>query len=181
LSGFLDVKLRPDIGGRNVSREQKQNALSTTNSMIHQAKVTEMPEGPLQMPTKWVRPVFEAVDGMADLDGLHIMDGLVLAFGFIDDSGANSYGSGVMVAPGLLVTATHVAEATRNTAGMAYSFLANGQMRLWAPHQVHLLTGPANDVLSPGDGRRRVSDVTLASCFPMSDIALDQPLAHGTS
>ena len=135
-----------------------------------------MPEGPLRMPTAWVRPEFQAHDGLVDLDSLHIMDGLVLAFGFIDDRGANSYGSGIMVAPGLLVTATHVAEETKGTAGMAFSFLSSGKMRLWSPHQVHILTGPRNDVLMNGDDRRRVSDVTLCSCYPMSDVALDQPL-----
>jgi hypothetical protein len=74
-----------------------------------------------------------------------------------------------MVAPGLLVTATHVAEETRGTAGMAYSLLPGGGMRLWSPKQIHVLTGPdpvAIGILKRG---RIASDVAVISCDLMSD------------
>lgn len=144
--------------------------------MSHKAIVTHPQEGPFSIPTKWARPEFTANDGFGDTGSLSVLDGMVLAFGFIDDNGLHCCGSALMVAPGLLVTATHVAEETRNTAGMAYSFLSDRKMRLWAPHQLHVLSGPLGSPLFGTPKRHITSDVTLVSCSLMSDAIEDHPL-----
>src|SRR4051812_19910269 len=99
--------------------------------MIHQAMVTDIQKNPLSLKTHWMKPEFTPSDGIAEEESLSVMDGMILGVGFIDDDGMHCCGSGVMVAPGLLVTATHVAEETRGTCGMAFSFLGDGKMRLW--------------------------------------------------
>lgn len=138
--------------------------------------ITEEHEGPVKIPFRWSRPEFEAVDGFGDMGSLSVLDGLVLAFGYIDDEGISCCGSGVMVAPGLIVTATHVAEATRGTFGMISSFVSDGKMRLWAPRQLHVLCGEQPSPLFNVPKQYNYSDVTLISCSLMSDPIEAHPL-----
>lgn len=150
--------------------------IHTGNHMIHQTVVTHIQEGPLNLKRHWMRPEFTPDDGIAEMGSLSIMDGMVLGVGFIDNEGIHCCGSGVMVAPGLLVTATHVAEETRGTSGMAFSFLSDGQMRLWALHQLHVLSGREESPLFNSPPKRISSDVALVSCSLTSAPVDNHPL-----
>lgn len=143
---------------------------------MHQAVVTEPSNELLRMQLRWDRPLFSVEDGLGEMGSLSVMDGLVLAFGFIDDSRANACGSGIMVAPGVIVTATHVTEETAGTSGMAYSFHSDGRMRLWAPDERHVLYGVIDSPQLFGEPRRRISDVCLVSCRLMSEQSKEHPL-----
>jgi hypothetical protein len=144
--------------------------------MTHETIVTAVDETPPRFEFKWAKPEFSAEDGLADMGKLSHLGELVLAFGFMDDEGLYTVGSGVMVAPGLLVTATHVVVETKGTVGMAFSFLEEGRMRIWAPGQAHFLTGRTNDPLHPDGFRRHASDVCLVSCSLISAQAEQFPL-----
>ena len=144
--------------------------------MKHGATVTAASTKPLQMHFRWDRPLFTADDGIGPTGSLSLLDGMVLAFGSMDEEGTYVVGSGTMVAPGILVTATHVAEATRGTVGMAFSFLRHGRMRLWGAHELHVLYGTYEDPLHAFGSRRRTSDVSLVSCSLMSEAIDEHPL-----
>ncbi|MGQ4583915.1 trypsin-like peptidase domain-containing protein [Lysobacter sp. F60174L2] len=144
--------------------------------MTHKARVTEPSNGPLSVELKWDRPLFSDIDGIGDMGELSIMDGMILALGFIDETGANACGSGVMVAPGLMITANHVVEEMANTAGAAFSFLSGGSIRIWAPKDRHIL---ATELLHPvllGSSYRITSDVTLVACTLISEPEIEHPL-----
>ena len=145
--------------------------------MTHRAVVTSASTEPLSIPPKWDRPVFSDIDGIGDLGALSVMGGMVLAFGFIDErSGASACGSGVMVAPGLMATANHVAEEAANSAAAVLSFLPDNRIRIWAPRERHVL---GTELLQPvlvGSPYRITSDVTLVACTLISEAALEHPL-----
>jgi hypothetical protein len=146
--------------------------------IIHQAKVTAVDETPPRFTFKWGRPQFTAEDGYGNMGKLSHLGELALAFGYMDDAGLYAVGSGVMIAPGILLTATHVIQETKNTAGMAFSFLERGGMRIWGPREASFRTGRIDDPL--GGSRRRVSDVALVACELMSAQVEEFPvrLAH---
>ena len=146
--------------------------------ITHQAIVTAVDETAPRFAFKWGRPEFSAEDGIGNMSKLSFLSELALAFGYMDDAGLYTVGSGVMIAPGLLVTATHVVEETKGTAGMAFSFLDDGRMRIWAPGEAFFLTGRIDDPLDRD--RRRISDVALVSCALVSAQAEECPvrLAH---
>src|SRR5262245_18299638 len=99
--------------------------------MKHRTIITAASTSPPKMSFRWDRPRFSHDEGIGLTGSLSLLGGMVLAFGFVDEKGIYPVGSGTMVAPGVLVTATHVAEETRNKMGMAVSFLGQGGMRLW--------------------------------------------------
>jgi hypothetical protein len=55
----------------------------------HQATIVSERVDPPSVTFRWVRPEFEAVDGIGPNDSLATMGGLVLAFGSVDDAGAS--------------------------------------------------------------------------------------------
>ncbi|MEA3548770.1 MAG: hypothetical protein U9R66_14045 [Thermodesulfobacteriota bacterium] len=70
---------------------------------------------------KWGRPAFEAYNGLCEAS-LWELNGLPVALGFIDDERHSIIGSGIMVAPGLCLTATHVIEETKSKCALIHSF-----------------------------------------------------------
>ena len=134
--------------------------------------------GPLQMPLEWARPVFTAVDGIGEMDGLSVASGQVLALGHFTDEGPRCIGSGIMVGPGLLLTATHVLDEIEGKKMLAFSFVEQGHMRLWALYSGHAFRGHVESI--PGQlPRFRRSDVAVVSCLPASEGADQWPLVMG--
>ncbi|MFS1863149.1 hypothetical protein [Vibrio splendidus] len=56
-----------------------------------------------------MRPEFEAVDGFAE-ETLWVLEGLIVALGFIHEDQQHIIGSDIMFAPGLCLTATYFAK-----------------------------------------------------------------------
>lgn len=89
------------------------------------------------------------------------------------DQGFVLLGSGVMVGPGLLLTATHVLDEfpREGTPPAFLTFLPSGA-RAWLPIDISNLSGP-----DPFDeGQRRESDLTLVSCTLNSAAQEQHPL-----
>lgn len=123
---------------------------------------------------KWVKPVFESVDGFGEVN-IWEMSGLIISLGYIDKNGSYVIGSGVMVAPGLCITATHVIEETIGEQGLLYSFLNKQKMRIWRPEDYHAHIGDVV-VLPFQEPKVKRSDVALLSCSPFSKHDDSQPL-----
>ncbi|HVT81503.1 MAG TPA: serine protease [Phycisphaerae bacterium] len=138
--------------------------------------ITASSHGTADIPFRWDRPLFTAVDGIGPTGRLSVMEGMVLAFGHIDESGSNVCGSGVMVAPGVLITATHVTEVTAGMTGMAFSFLPRRRMRLWSLRERHIMTRRLTEPTFDGPPRVLASDVSLVSCELASDPCAKVPL-----
>lgn len=144
--------------------------------MNHKTIVTAPSTDPIDIPLKWDRPLFSDTDGIGDTGSLSVMDGMVLAFGFIDKKGTHLLGSGVMIAPGLMVTANHVAEEIDGTPAAALSFLQDQKIRVWAPGERQII---ATELITPvlaGTPYREASDVALVACTLISDPAVAYPL-----
>ncbi|MBU1059060.1 MAG: serine protease [Proteobacteria bacterium] len=122
----------------------------------------------------WVQPQFEAVDGFEEKN---IWDpaGLVVCLGFMDDNGSSIIGSGVMVAPGLCLTATHVIEETLVKHGFINSVVDKNIMRLWRNVAFDAFIGDV-EVVPFGEPRIKRSDVSLLSCAPISDHNDNHPI-----
>jgi len=82
----------------------------------------------------WKTTEFEAVDGIGPLSSLHQAGDAFVAVARLDDDGLTIEGSGVMVGPGLLLTATHVLDEfpKRGSGPLFITFLPNGA-RAWLP------------------------------------------------
>src|SRR5437868_214637 len=102
-------------------------------NMTHRARITAVDEAALRCPLEWSRPEFSAEDGIGPMGKLSHLGEIALAFGFFDNEANATVGSGVMIGPGMLLTATHVVEETKAKAGFAFSFPGKNKMRIWAP------------------------------------------------
>lgn len=110
---------------------------------------------------------------MGPLGSLHEVGDALVAIARLDDEGLTALGSGVMVGPGLLVTATHVLEEfPQEGAGPVFlTFLPDG-VRAWLPIDRVTLSKP-----SQFDERRKVvSEISLVSCTLNSEVHGHLPL-----
>lgn len=122
----------------------------------------------------WQTAEYSAEDGLGPMGSLHEAgDSLVAVVRLEEDGGMTILGSGVMVGPGLLLTATHVLdEFPIDGPGPVFlTFLSDG-CRVWLPQDQMTVTGP-----SQFDERRKIkSDITLVSCTLNSDAYAGAPL-----
>ena len=141
--------------------------MSEGDNVKHRAIITAPPGDHHELTYRWVLPEFEAVDGHGALDALSVMDGLVLAIVSFEE-GMTVIGSGVMVAPGLMLSATHVIdEVTKDDpTPFACSFLPGGELRIWGGHEHS--SGAGRVEVVGLHTRRMVSDIAVASCELMS-------------
>ena len=111
------------------------------------------------------RPEFTSDDGIGSLDSLHqASDAIIAVAGYFDDQ-LVTMGSGVMIGPGLMLTATHVLnEFPQDGSGPVFlTFLPGGLIRAWLPSDVVTATGPS-DFRTVDEDRKKISDVSLISC-----------------
>lgn len=122
----------------------------------------------------WQTAEYSHEDGLGPMGSLHEAgDSLVAVARFEEGGGVTILGSGVMVGPGLLLTATHVLdEFPIDGPGPVFlTFLPDG-CRAWLPRDQMTVTGP-----SRFDERRKIkSDITLVSCTLNSDAHAGAPL-----
>lgn len=136
--------------------------------------VMEYPEtNKLDRDCKWGRPEFEAVDGFGEQE-LWQLEGLIVALGFINDDKQCIIGSGIMVAPGLCLTATHVIDETKEKHGLLHTFPNESSMRIWKPEDFHAMKGVTDTILF-NKPEERFSDVSILSYSPFSKFNDDKP------
>lgn len=109
---------------------------------------------------------------MGPLGSLHEAGDALVAVARLDDDGPIVLGSGVMVGPGLLLTATHVLdEFPRDRGPVFLTFLPEGA-RAWLP-----IESSASTKASAFDTNRTVvSDISLVSCTLNSDALISRAL-----
>lgn len=124
----------------------------------------------------WGRPAFTEDDGIGPLDSLHQAgDAIVSIAGYFDDK-LISIGSGIMIAPGIALTATHVLdEFPRSGSGpVLLTFLPDGAGRAWLPTSTVTCSGASEFHM---DERKVISDLTIVSCTLNSNAHATHPLS----
>lgn len=126
-----------------------------------------------ELKLSWVTAEFTAEDGIGSMRSLHEAGDSIVAVAKMEDEGFTIIGSGVMVGPGLLLTATHVLdEFPREGGGPVFLTFLPHAARAWLPHDLMTVSGQS-DV---DESRRKVSDVSLVSCTLNSAEHQDFPL-----
>jgi len=121
----------------------------------------------------WATAVFSAEDGIGPMASLHQAGDALVAVATMTDEGFIAVGSGVMIGPGLMLTASHVLEEfPQEGAGPVCLTFLPGAARAWLPRGRTTATGPSE--FDPA--RSRVSDLTLMSCGLNSEACEDLPL-----
>ncbi len=125
---------------------------------------------------EWINTKFAAHDGIEE-HTLWTFKGLIVALGFIDGDRQFIIGSGVMVAPGLCLTATHVIEELKEKNGFLYTFQNESSMNIWTLIDYHALQTQKSEVfiLGPQD---KYSDVSILSYIPFSKHRVDLPYLY---
>ncbi|WP_210238953.1 serine protease [Mesorhizobium sp. B4-1-3] len=106
--------------------------------------------------------MFAAEDGIGPLASLYDAGDALVAVAKMEEREITILGSGVMVGPGLLLTATHVIEECMAVGAISPVFLTflPGAARAWLPQEI-----VASSVVSKFDETRDViSDLSLISC-----------------
>lgn len=139
----------------------------------HQAFITNANDDLWKLKRSWQTAKFSPDDGIGPMDSLHQAGDSLVAVIRSTDEGFEPIGSGVMIGPGLLLTATHVLEeiAATGSPPLFLTFLPS-RARAWLGHSS--VTGSG---LSEFDAHRRTnSDITLVSCTLNSDAHMDHQL-----
>ncbi|MEO6217042.1 MAG: serine protease [Sphingomonas sp.] len=122
----------------------------------------------------WQTAEYSAEDGLGPMGSLHEAGDSLVAVARLEEGGdVTILGSGVMVGPGLLLTATHVLDEFPicGPGPIFLTFLPDG-CRAWLPRDQMTVTKP-----SQFDERRKVkSDITLVSCTLNSEAHAGAPL-----
>lgn len=139
----------------------------------YSVQITKANDALSELQPSWKTAEFTAADGIGPMDSLHQAGDALVAVAEFTDEGMIVLGSGVMVAPGILLTATHVLDAMRGDGpGPVFcTFLPTG-MRAWLPIDVVTISGPSAFY----HDRKVTSDLSLVSCTLNSEAHSDQPL-----
>lgn len=121
----------------------------------------------------WQTAEFSAENGIGPMGSLHEAGDALAAVAYSSPQGLTIMGSAVMVAPGLLLTATHVLEEiwSYSASPVFLTFLAAGT-RAWLPCDVSTLSRPSRF----DESRDVVSDLSLVSCTLNSEALEAFPL-----
>lgn len=141
--------------------------------MSHAVLIT--PDNPAlaDLELSWATGEFTAEDGIGPLRSLHEAGDALVAVASLGEDGATILGSGVMVGPGLLITATHVLdEFQRDGRPPVFMTFLPGAARAWLPLDVIALSKPSEF----DDQRRVVSDLSLVGCALNSEPHASFPL-----
>ena len=126
----------------------------------------------------WGRPEFTADDGIGSLASLYQAGDAIIAIAGYFDEQLITMGSGVMIAPGLMITATHVLdEFPRTGSGPVFlTFLEGDSARVWLPTDVVTASG-LSEFGTFGEQRKKISDLSLVSCALHSDAHASRALS----
>ncbi len=118
------------------------------------------PDNPLlsELTLSWRTAVFSDESGIGPMGSLHEAGDALAAVAYFGEDGLAIVGSAVMVAPGLLLTATHVLDeiASHRASPLFLTFLEGGT-RAWLPMDVSTLSRPSQF----GGRSKVVSDLSL--------------------
>lgn len=129
--------------------------------MSHTVLITADNPALADLELSWGTVEYTAEDGMGPLRSLHEAGDALVAVAILNEVGATILGSGVMVGPGLLVTATHVLdEFPQNGSPPMFMTFLPDRARAWLPLDVTTLSKPSEF----DDRRTVVSDMSLVSC-----------------
>lgn len=118
----------------------------------------------------WATAVFSPEYGIGPMGSLHQAGDSLVAVATMTEEGFMAVGSGVMIGPGLMLTASHVLdEFPQEGAGPVCLTFLPGAARAWLPKGRTTATGPSE--FDPD--RRKVSDLTLMSCGLNSEACED--------
>jgi len=78
------------------------------NEQAHSVQVTADNPQLADLKMSWVTAVFSADDGIGPMESLHQAGDSIIAVARMTDQGIEVIGSGVMIGPGLMLTASHV-------------------------------------------------------------------------
>ncbi|WP_176844502.1 S1 family peptidase [Mucilaginibacter gossypii] len=132
-----------------------------------QVKIEYPETNSLDRKCKWICPELTAIDGIGEL-ALWELKGLVVTIGFINDEQEKIIGSGVMIAPGVCLTATHVMEETRQKNALVYSFPCENSMRIWSPRDFSASEKVSVEIMPFQKKVPRYMDVGILSLSPFS-------------
>ena len=143
------------------------------NEQAHSVQVTADNPQLADLKRSWVTAVFSAEDGIGPMGSLHQAGDSIIAVATMTDQGIKVIGSGVMIGPGLMLTASHVLDEfpPEGTGAVFLTFLP-GATRAWLPCGRTTATGAS----SFAPNRRKVSDLTLVSCGLNSEAHEEFPL-----
>jgi hypothetical protein len=116
---------------------------------------------------KWIRPEFHPIDGIGE-EELWRLQGLIVAIGFIDGERQCIIGSGIMIAPGLCLTATHVIEETAKKHALLFTFPCDSNMRIWTPEDFSAQQKISIELIPFQKPEPKYSDVGILSYSPFS-------------
>lgn len=138
----------------------------------HSATITRASDTSEEYRFSWPRPEFTAEDGIGPLQSLHQAgDSAIVLTAFDADGKQAAFGSGVMVGPGLMLTASHVLEhrppGTTEPIGMA--FLPDERARIWLPRESNCAVGEGKFRPFGAPPNRLKSDISLVACELYSD------------
>jgi S1-C subfamily serine protease len=139
----------------------------------HSVQVTAGNSQLADLKRSWVTAVFSVEDGIGPMESLHQAGDSIIAVATMTDQGIKVIGSGVMIGPGLMLTASHVLDEfpQEGTGPVCLTFLP-GATRAWLPCGRTTLTGAS----SFAPNRRKVSDLTLMSCSLNSEAHEEFPI-----
>lgn len=139
----------------------------------HSFMVTEANPLLADLKLSWASPVFSSDDGIGSMRSLHEAGDSLVAVAYFDDDVLSFLGSGVMVAPGLLLTATHVLDELRASGNhpIFLTFLPTGARGWLAKESRNAMRESKFE-----EGEANPSDLTLVSCTLNSDALADYPL-----
>ncbi|MGG2007677.1 serine protease [Pseudomonas aeruginosa] len=138
---------------------------------IHSIQITASNPKLSELQLSWATMEFSAVDGIGPMESLYQAGDSIVAVATFGKNGMSVLGSGVMVAPGLLMTATHVLHEIRDSGAVFATFLPQ-LMRVWLPIETSTSSGESK--YRPDE--RNYSDISLVSCTLNSDAHEQYPL-----
>lgn len=142
-------------------------------NQILQFQITHGNPALSELHLSWASAVYSAEDGIGPMGSLHEAGDSLVAVGRLDADGTKFIGSGVMVGPGLLVTASHVLdEFDRKGSGPVFVTFLPGGSRAWLPTDISTAVGPSIF----HEERKKISDLTLVSCTLNSEAHQDRPI-----
>jgi hypothetical protein len=127
----------------------------------HSIEITSANPALSTLRLSWQTAEYTSDDGLAPMGSLHEAGDALVAVAGLGKDGMTVLGSGVMVGPGLLLTATHVLdEFPRTGSGPVFLTFLAGSLRAWLPSDV--MTIVSESEIDPN--RKVVSDLSLVSC-----------------
>lgn len=143
-----------------------------TDGLSYSAQITANNPALAELKLSWATMVFTAVDGIGPMRSLHEAGDSLVAVVKMEEDGIKIIGSGVMVGPGLLLTATHVLDDFDKSSPPQFLTFLPHTARAWSPVHTTTVSGKSDF----GDDREKVSDLSLVSCTLNSIAHEDYPL-----